>query len=69
MKDGMKKVGSRSAGGIVPVLAPDDSLIKRYREQSCEVCEWNSISFGPHSQAAIGRPPTKIQRDSTRSFQ
>ena len=24
------------------------SLIKRYREQSCEVCEWNGISFGPH---------------------
>jgi hypothetical protein len=29
-------------------LAPEDSLIKRYRQQSSEVCEWNGISFGPH---------------------
>jgi hypothetical protein len=29
-------------------LAPEESLIKRYREQSYEVCEWNGVSFGPH---------------------
>jgi glutathione peroxidase-family protein len=29
-------------------LAPEDSLIKRYRQQSSEVCEWNGNSFGPH---------------------